>query len=419
MHDVLENGVCTTCYPPERELASRSQAECYLVDGRCEPCSDAQPLSEHEHALVTALDELYGHHTEAARAWDPTKHPRNPPGSPGGGRFRSMVDRLKDAIEAHRRGEGGDHPFAEFDREQLRRVAKARGIELKRGESRDSIAEKLLGHLDEGAAPKTPAKKSATKPISKVKSVLKPGRDRLDEVAAHYRDNPVEYEGRRRKAYETPYDSTLAEIAQLQGFDAKPQVGTREDVDAAVASGWTEVWRGVAGNDTKSAAEINHDLRYGPFEPGRGIYGNGIYTSVRRNTAETFRAREPKTNYPSGPGPDFGPEDLEGDDKPDSMLRIAIDPAAKVVNLDDLKGDSSAWQASQGGVAPERPALADYGRFAAARGYDILLVRGHHDGGFYPGWEDEDPDEQTFPVADQYVILNRSAILIQRPEDVA
>lgn len=159
----FDNGICVTCNPPE--LASRSG--CYLVDGRCEPCSDAQPLSEHEHALVTALDELHGHSAEAARSFDPAQHPRNPKGSPGGGRFRSLVDRLKDAITEHKKG-GGGHPFAAFDREQLRRVAKARGIELKRGEDRDSIAAKLLQHLDEKPAEKPAPKKHAPRVEPKV-----------------------------------------------------------------------------------------------------------------------------------------------------------------------------------------------------------------------------------------------------------
>lgn len=135
---VLDNGICTTCHPT-------SQHE--LVDGACETCSDAEPMGEHELALLAALDELDGENALRA-AWDPGKHPRGP-----GGKFRSIVDRLKEAIEKHHRGEGDGHPFDGFDREQLRRVAKQRGIHLDRGEDRDSIASKLLEHLGEPAHP--------------------------------------------------------------------------------------------------------------------------------------------------------------------------------------------------------------------------------------------------------------------------
>lgn len=106
---------------------------------------DDDELDEQSLALLVALNELSD--PTAGRAFDPAKHPRNPKGTPGGGRFRSMVDRLKDAIVEHQKGGGEGHPFDGFDREQLRRVAKARGIELKRGEDRDSIAQKLLDHL--------------------------------------------------------------------------------------------------------------------------------------------------------------------------------------------------------------------------------------------------------------------------------
>lgn len=94
-------------------------------------------------ALLLALHELAG---GIARAWTPERaklHPRGPDG-----RFRSTVDRLKEAIDDHRAGRGEGHPFEAFDREQLRKAAKARGIRLDRGESRQSIAAKLLGHLD-------------------------------------------------------------------------------------------------------------------------------------------------------------------------------------------------------------------------------------------------------------------------------
>lgn len=131
----------------------RARATVLLRDGLPElPLDDDARVA----ALIVALAELdleLGE--EALRAWDPGKHPRGP-----GGRFRATVDVLKDAVTKHRETGTGD-PFDGYDREQLRRVARARGIELQRGESRDSIAAKLLADLGGGApARKTPAKKS-------------------------------------------------------------------------------------------------------------------------------------------------------------------------------------------------------------------------------------------------------------------
>lgn len=99
-------------------------------------------------ALSAALDELSG---AVSASFNP-RQARNPKGSPGGGRFRSMVETLKDAIEHHRTTGAAGHPFASFDREQLRRVARKRGINLERGESKDSIAAKLLADLRGGPA---------------------------------------------------------------------------------------------------------------------------------------------------------------------------------------------------------------------------------------------------------------------------
>lgn len=154
MPHVLVNGECVTCRP----AVARHQ----LVDGVC-TCG-CEPLDEDSAALLAALQEL-----DVARSFDPSKHLRNPKGSPGGGRFRSTVDKLKDAIAAHKAG-GAGHPFDGFSREQLRKVAVARKIPLKRGEDRDSIAKKLLGHL---GADVEPAKVEEKKPSAEAPTVKK------------------------------------------------------------------------------------------------------------------------------------------------------------------------------------------------------------------------------------------------------
>lgn len=379
----------------------RVRAEPYLRGLPELPLDDDQLVD----ALVLALEEL----DVELRAWDAGKHPRGPDG-----RFRSTVDVLKDAIRRHRKsGKSGD-PFDGYDRKQLHRVARARGIELKRGEDRDSIAAKLLADLGQPTA-------GGGKPARPVTSRLVTGQDKVDTFVEFYREHPVDYEGRRRTTYDLPYDVELAFITAAQGFDAKPQVNTREEIDQAVADGWTETWRGVGlYPGAKPPADVNHDLRFGNFEPGRGLYGNGVYVSVRRGTAETFRGRDPKTNRPSGPGPDFGPEDYEGPERPDSLLRIAIDPKARVVDYDELRQEARDWQLAGPHDFAESNVFSDVGRYAAARGYDVMVVRGHGDGAFYPGFETDDVDDEdagSFPQADQYVILNRSAIAIQRAED--
>lgn len=128
--------------PPGQEAAGARP----LVEVRTE-----DPWDEESAALLVAIAQLHDEEGWAQRAWDAGKHPRIPKGEPGAGRFLSLVEQFKTAIKKHAET-GGGHPLKGFNREQLRRVAKARGIDLKRGESWDSIAEKLLNHIG-GPAP--------------------------------------------------------------------------------------------------------------------------------------------------------------------------------------------------------------------------------------------------------------------------
>jgi len=100
--------------------------------------------------LIWALAEFAGEHDEDRSAFAEAKHPRNPKGSPGGGRFKSIADRVVAALADHHAGKGDGDPLKDFNREQVRKVAKARGIELPRGASEAHIKKALIDH----AAPK-------------------------------------------------------------------------------------------------------------------------------------------------------------------------------------------------------------------------------------------------------------------------
>lgn len=147
-----------------RDLVAREVQAILRSDVDNDPIGD---LDDETLVLLTAMAELDADAGVEGRAWDPTLHARWPKGHPKAGKFRTMVDLLKMAIANH---DGKGHPFELFNREQLRKAAKARGIELKRGEDKDSIAAKLLADLGgtvsqpsaiEKAA--APAKKAAPK----------------------------------------------------------------------------------------------------------------------------------------------------------------------------------------------------------------------------------------------------------------
>jgi hypothetical protein len=193
---------------------------------------DDSPLTEAEFALLVALTELDG--SDLAEVFDAAQG-RYPKGHPKGGQWRPMADRIKDSIAAHRRGEHGDkHPLEGYNREQLRRVARARGIELARGESRDSIAAKLIGHFDDGgkndepkpkaptAKAKAPAVKLAAAPEPPAKTAREPSRfaapfhrnlDGIEDLAAAVDDG---YPPKRQRKL-TGGVSAETELVTLKG----------------------------------------------------------------------------------------------------------------------------------------------------------------------------------------------------------
>lgn len=143
---------------------ARALDEHHLVDGVCASC---RRDDEAVRALSDALDEI--ERTRFVRTEAGAKRYGLPIGSPIGGEHVPAAakppagkrkSRLVAAIEDHLAGDGKGNPLEGFSREQLRRVAKDRGIALDRGEPHESIAKKLIDHV-RGDAPV--AKKAASK----------------------------------------------------------------------------------------------------------------------------------------------------------------------------------------------------------------------------------------------------------------
>jgi len=141
---------------------------------------DDDPIGELDDdtlILLQAMHELDEESGVEGRAFNPQLHKRWPKGHPLGGKFRPMVDLLKEAIKAFDPAKD-KHPFVLFKRPQLLKAAKARGITLQRGEDWDSIAAKLLADIR--GAPAKPASAPAVKPTptqtpSPTAVITKPG----------------------------------------------------------------------------------------------------------------------------------------------------------------------------------------------------------------------------------------------------
>lgn len=172
-------------------------------------------------------------------------------------------------------------------------------------------------------------------------------------------------------------DPALGDIAGKQGFDAKPAVGSAADVDAVVARGGVELYRGV------TEARFAEEFRTGDYFPGLGLYGNGTYTSTARSTA---------AEYANG--------------KADGVARMALTPEARTTTLSELERMMEADGISVGpSWAPNDRdrVLGDPGRYAASKGYDAYTIDPGSSAGINLG-----AGEQW------WVVLNRGAVVVQR-----
>jgi len=171
----------------------------------------------------------------------------------------------------------------------------------------------------------------------------------------------------------------LYAIAESQGFARKPKVVSQSELDDAISHGAVEMHRGITdGIDNHGklhpASELMEQFRTGSMYAGEGVFGNGTYTAIDRSYI-TGHYRVPE----------------------DQMLRMALRPGARVIDHADLKQEHESWLSSHGdGGSPEHHLLYDRGHYAAARGYDAIRV--------------------PLPLqsgADFYVILNRTAVIVQ------
>ncbi|GAA3027268.1 hypothetical protein [Streptosporangium longisporum] len=162
-------------------------------------------------------------------------------------------------------------------------------------------------------------------------------------------------------------DQRLANIWKEQGFDGLPRAVSDEELDADIAAGGIEMFRGLTGSSGRPYAEqfINGDEHF----PGLGVFGNGTYTSPAAYFAATYAVTD-------GRG---------------SMMRMALRSDARVIDYDKLP---EAAQESENAVTDRRiaDAMTDPGRLASMLGYDAIRV--------------------SHIKPHQYVILNRTAVSV-------
>ena len=310
--------------------------------------------------------------------------------------------------------EVGRKPWLDASLRRLRELEKRADKTAKRRIALEAAEEPTLAPT---------VKPSRVKAPSGPESVRRPGKDIVADITPRtewLRKADAAQEGMGFK------DEVLTTVVGRQaGWSEPARVVAQSELDRAIDAGWVEMWRGVreVKSANLSAGQIAERVRTGDWEMGRGIYGNGVYATVRRTTAETYRNTElsgrslfDPTPELWGPAPEY--EWLGGFKVRDAgrggLIRIALDPDAKIADYEDLKREHLAYLASQNYLTmPEsayKRSMTDSSFYGAARGYDGVRVHGpmHNDGSQYP------PGVTNTDEPDQYIIFNRSVLIMEQ-----
>lgn len=192
-------------------------------------------------------------------------------------------------------------------------------------------------------------------------------------------------------------DDRLAAIGAMQGFDEVPTIVTKDHMDQLLKTGnYIEAWRGVKGagtgysgptrggtvSKTKTAKQIQEEFRSGPAYYGKGIFGNGYYFSTKKSVAQGY-----------------------SDNTPGSLVRVLIPKSANIVphKVADNGSHVDGTATSKAKGSYESGTLYDEGRWAAAKGHDMIEIDANTSGANHVA-------SQGKPA---YNILNRSILIVE------
>jgi hypothetical protein len=163
-------------------------------------------------------------------------------------------------------------------------------------------------------------------------------------------------------------------IIQEQGFDGLPHAVTRHELDHYVAAGEVELFRGV------TEARFAEQLRSGDFFVGRGGVFDGMYAAAGPSALAVAR------HYAA-----------HGDG---TVIRMSLKAGARVVDGHEFEDRVAAeWQHAlrPGRIPSDALRVLYYSLSCSATylGYDAVHVI-------------------EFPEVDQYIVLNRTALRVQK-----
>lgn len=181
----------------------------------------------------------------------------------------------------------------------------------------------------------------------------------------------------------------LHAVQEMRGYNKKPNVVTKNDMDALVAKGdHIEMLRGLKDHwSGAKAKDMAEEFRSGDHFPGFGCFGDGTYADATKGRGNA------SVRYAGGAGAGAG-----------SVIRMALPKTAKIITFAEL--EKKVPRAPDDFKDPDGHGkdMAWYGIQAALAGYDAIHVDGKQTlrhVGYGTGF---------------HVILNRSVLVVQQED---
>lgn len=200
------------------------------------------------------------------------------------------------------------------------------------------------------------------------------------------------YKDRKTAAGEKAGNAELHVIQNLRGFNNKPKLVSKKEMDDLVkAGGHTELLRGIDGvgygSNAVTGKKLAEQFRTGDHFPGHGIFGSGTYADSNKGSKNVVGGR-------------YGKGGTAG------IIRMALPKTAKVISAAELEKKVPApppnWTgyAYAGGKSTRECWL---GVQAALAGYDAIHV--------------DKPTAHHFSYGVGFhVVLNRSILVVQKED---
>lgn len=173
----------------------------------------------------------------------------------------------------------------------------------------------------------------------------------------------------------------MENIVSKQGYDGYPTVMSSKDFNAYLKNnpGAIEMYRGFYAPDSATVKAYNDSLLKGNFyvqNSGGSVYGSGMYAArVYNNKIGPDKELMRSSGITKGNAKTIAENTARGYDG-SKVQRMALSPNAKVIDYGDLKNamvehNRNAYNSNGKRV---RTKYSDEGVFAAAKGYDAIIV---------------------------------------------